>query len=177
MWHDHDIDFARWLHPAMWHVSTGLAAVSVTGRSLLLRLEYGTVFRRTWENRNCHTASSGGLWRHFIRTVRPRRIVNCLIAPSRNILTYLLTYLLTYVALESWQWIHQVAAPCSVTRSSGIMTLNSPGGSTCNVAGGSVMTCQWIRPDVHHIGTLHLVSISTTSPQLTSFCTRLQNFI
>jgi len=71
MWHDHDIDFARWLHPA-------------------------------------------------------------------------------HVALESWQWIHQmaapcnvirgsgmtchwirpVAAPCNVTRSSGIMTLNSPGGST-----------------------------------------------
>jgi len=53
MWHDHDIDFARWLHPAMWHV-----------------------------------------------------------------------------ALESWQWIHQVAASCNVTRSSRIMTLNSPGGST-----------------------------------------------
>jgi len=49
MWHDHDIDFARWLHPAMWHV-----------------------------------------------------------------------------ALESWQWIHQVAAPCNVIRDSG-------------------MTCHWIR--------------------------------
>jgi len=55
-----------------------------------------------------------------------------------------------HVALESWQWIHQVAAPCSVirdsgmtcrwirpvaapcnvTHSSGIMTLNLPGGST-----------------------------------------------
>ena len=35
-----------------------------------------------------------------------------------------------HVALESWQWIHQVTAPCSVTRSSGIMTLNSPGGTT-----------------------------------------------
>ena len=35
-----------------------------------------------------------------------------------------------HVALESQQWIHQVAAPCSVTRSSGIMTLNSPGGNT-----------------------------------------------
>ena len=54
------------------------------------------------------------------------------------------------IALESWQWIHQVAAPCNVirgsgmtcrwiclvaapcnvTRSSGIMTLNSTGGST-----------------------------------------------
>jgi len=55
-----------------------------------------------------------------------------------------------HVALESWQWIHQVAAPCSVIRksgmtchwihpvaapctvtcNSGIMTLNSQGGST-----------------------------------------------
>jgi len=50
MWHDHDIDFARWLHHAMWHVD-----------------------------------------------------------------------------LESWQWIHQVAAPCNVIHDSGI---NSPGGST-----------------------------------------------
>ena len=65
--HDHDIDFARWLHHAMWHV-----------------------------------------------------------------------------ALESWQWIHQVAAPCNVIRGSG-------------------MTCANVR----HVGILHLVSISTTSPQLT----------
>jgi len=69
IWHDHDIDFARWLHPAMWHV-----------------------------------------------------------------------------ALESWQWIQQVATPC-------------------NVAGGSGMTCHWIRRNVRRIGILHLVSISTTSPQ------------
>jgi len=32
-----------------------------------------------------------------------------------------------HVALESWQWIHQVAAPC-------------------NVIHGSGMTCHWIRP-------------------------------
>ena len=65
MWHDHDIDFVRWLHPAVWHV-----------------------------------------------------------------------------ALESWQWIHQVAAPCNVTRGCG-------------------MTGHWIRPNVRHIGILHMVSIST----------------
>jgi len=53
-----------------------------------------------------------------------------------------------HVALESWQWIHQVAAPC-------------------NVAGGSGMTCHWIRPNVWHIGILHLVSISTISSQST----------
>ena len=32
----------------------------------------------------------------------------------------------------------------------------------CNVPGGSGMTCHWIRPNVRHIGILHLVSISTT---------------
>ena len=32
-----------------------------------------------------------------------------------------------HVPLESWQWIHQVAAPCNVIRDSG-------------------MTCRWIRP-------------------------------
>jgi len=51
-----------------------------------------------------------------------------------------------HIALESWHWIRQVAAPCSV-------------------AGGSGMTCHWIRPNVRHIGIQHLVSISTTSPQ------------
>ena len=53
-----------------------------------------------------------------------------------------------HVALESWQWIHQVATPCSVIRGSG-------------------MTWHWIRPNVRHIEILHLVSISTTSPQST----------
>jgi len=53
-----------------------------------------------------------------------------------------------HVALESWQWIHQVAAPCSV-------------------AGGSGMTCHGIRPNVRHIGIIYLVSIVTISPQST----------
>ena len=43
------------------------------------------------------------------------------------------------VALESWQWIHQVAAPYSVIRGSG-------------------MTCHWIRPNVRHIGILHFLN-------------------
>ena len=61
-------------------LSTGPAAVSVTGRSLLLRLEYGTVCRLTWENRNCHMASSGGLWRHFYsdsETTAHCELLNC----------------------------------------------------------------------------------------------------
>ena len=53
-----------------------------------------------------------------------------------------------HVTLESWHGIRQVAALCSV-------------------AGGSGMTCHWIRLNVRHIGILHLVSISTTSLQST----------
>ena len=73
-----------------------------------------------------------------------------------------------HMALESWQWIHQVAAACNVIRGSG-MTCHwiRPVAAPCNVAGGSGMTCHWIRPDVRYIGILHLVSISTTSSQST----------
>ena len=85
----------------------------------------------------------------------------------------------------SWHWFCQVAAPCNVACSSGIVTLNSPSGSTlqcdtwlwddmllnspggstlqwhialeswhwicqvaapCSVAGCCGMTCHWIRP-------------------------------
>jgi len=46
-------------------LSTGRPAVSETGPSHLLEPECGTVCRQTWDNRNCHTASSGGHWRHF----------------------------------------------------------------------------------------------------------------
>ena len=51
-------------------------------------------------------------------------------------------------AARSWHWIRHVAAPCIV-------------------ASGSGMTCHWICPNVRHIEILHLVSISTTSPQST----------
>jgi len=53
-----------------------------------------------------------------------------------------------HVALESWHWIRQVAAPC-------------------NMAGGSGMTCHSIRTNVRYIRILHLVAISTTLPQST----------
>jgi len=55
-----------------------------------------------------------------------------------------------HVALESWQWIHQVAAPC-------------------NVISGSRITFHWIRPIIHHNGILHVVSISTISPLSTCY--------
>jgi len=53
-----------------------------------------------------------------------------------------------HIALGSWHWIRQVAAPC-------------------NVACGSEMTCHEIRQNVRHIGILHLVPILTISPQST----------
>jgi len=54
-----------------------------------------------------------------------------------------------HIALGSLHWICQVAAPY-------------------NVAGGSGMTvCRGIRPNVRHIGILHLVLILTISPQST----------
>jgi len=92
-----------------------------------------------------------------------------------------------HVALESWQWIHQVAAPCNVIRGSGmtccwIRRWQHPAmwhvalgswhwirqvAAPCNVAGGSEMTCHGIRRNVRHIRILHLVSILTISPQST----------
>ena len=44
---------------------------------------------------------------------------------------------------RSRHWFRQVTAPCNVT------------------SGSFGMTCHWIRPNVRHIGILHLVSIST----------------
>jgi len=73
-----------------------------------------------------------------------------------------------HMALESRQWIHQVAAPCNVIRGSGMTCRRiCPIAATCNVAGGSGMTCHVIRPNVCHIATLHLVSILTISSQST----------
>jgi len=75
-----------------------------------------------------------------------------------------------HVALESWQWIHQVAAPCNVIRGSE-MTCHwiHLVAAHCNVADGAGMKYRWICPNVRHIGILHLFSISTTSPQSTCY--------
>jgi len=84
--------------------------------------------------------------------------------------------------------VDRIITPCNVACGYGIMTVNSPNGSTlqcdtwlrdnvplnspvaapCTVAGGCGMTCHGIRPNVRHIGILHLVSILTISPQSTS---------
>ena len=116
MWHDHDIDFARWLHPAMWLQN------------------HDSEFTK-WQHPTMWYVALGWHAVEFAQWQHPA---------------------MWHVALGSWHWICQVAAPC-------------------NVAGGSGMTCHGIHPNVCHIGILHLVSISTTSPQST--CTSLQNYI
>ena len=121
MWHNNDIDFARWLLPAMW-----------------------------------------------------------------------------YVALEYWQWIHQVAAPCNVirgsgitcrwirplaalcnvTHSSGIMTLNSPGGSTLQCGRWLWDDMLWISPKrPPHRNSTSVFEFDHISAVDMSFYTNLRNFI
>jgi len=74
----------------------------------------------------------------------------------------------------SWMtchWIRPVVAPYSVTRSSGIMSHDTEFARWQHPAVWQVALgwqCHWIRPNVRHIGILHLVSISTTLPQSTS---------
>ena len=60
-----------------------------------------------------------------------------------------------------------IITPCNVACGCGIMTVNSPSGSTLPPIRGSGMTCHGIRPNVRHIGILLVVSISTISPQST----------
>ena len=83
-----------------------------------------------------------------------------------------------HAALESWQWIHQVAAPCNVTCSSEIMTLNSPGGSTLQCG-------KWLWDDMPLNSPKRPPYWNSTSgfdfDHITavnmSFCTSLRNFI
>jgi len=136
MWRDHDIDFARWLHPAMWHVALG-----------------------SWQ------------WIHRVAVGLPATW-------HMALGWYVIEFARWHVTLESWQWIRPVAASCNVTRSSGIMTLNSPGGSTLQCGrwqrdGMSLNSPK--RPpywnstfgfDFGHISAVDM-----------SFCTSLRNFI
>jgi len=120
-----------------------------------------------------------------------------------------------HVTLESWQWIHQVAAPCKVTRGSamtchwfrqvtapcnvacdsGIVTVNSPSGSTLqsdtwlcddmslNSPGGSTlqcgsgMTCHWIRTNYTYWNSTDGFGFDHITTVDMSFCTRLWNFM
>jgi len=121
MWHDHDIDFARWLHHTVWHVAL-----------------------ESWQ------------WIHQVA------------APCTVIRGSRMTC----------RWIRPVAAPCNVTHSTGIMTLNSPGGSTLQCGRWLWDDMPWNSPksppywnstsgfDFDHITAVGM-----------SFCTSLRNFI
>ena len=54
-----------------------------------------------------------------------------------------------------------ILTSCNLACDFGIVTVNSPSGTTLHVIRGSGMTCNWIRPTVRHTWLLHLVSIST----------------
>jgi len=65
------------------------------------------------------------------------------------------------------RWIRPVAAPCNVTRSSGIMTLNSPSGITLQCGRWIWDDMPWNSQKRPPYWIQHLVSISTLSPQST----------
>jgi len=121
MWHDHDIDFARWLHPTVWHVAL-----------------------ESWQ------------WIHQVAAL-------CTVIRGSRM---------------TCRWIRPVAAPCNVTHSTGIMTLNSPGGSTLQCGRWLWDDMPWNSPksppywnstsgfDFDHITAVGM-----------SFCTSLRNFI
>ena len=45
MWHDHDIDFARWQHPTMWHVARKWHALEFAQTSAILEFYFWFRFR------------------------------------------------------------------------------------------------------------------------------------
>ena len=71
-------------------LSTGRPAVSETGPSQLLEPECGAVCPQTWDNRDCHTASSGGHWRHFY--LDSETTAQCEHFKLRRLEIFLLTY-------------------------------------------------------------------------------------
>jgi len=127
------------------------------------------------------------------------------------------SYTLQCGTIRSWHCFRQVAAPCNVACDSGIVTVNSPSGSTfqcdtwlwddmpLNSPGGSTLQCdtqllnhdieftKWQHPAVWQVALgwhaiefaqtstildiLHLVSISTRSPQSTCHSTPVSEIL
>jgi len=83
-------------------LSVGHAAVLETGPLPPNDHKSATVCRPISDYVGCHTASSGGCWRHFYSD--SEATVQCelfLTAPNRNILTYLLTYLIRFMCFQN----------------------------------------------------------------------------
>ena len=68
-----------------------------------------------------------------------------------------------------------ITTPCNVACGSEIMTVIHQVAAPCSVIRGSGMSCHGIRANVRHIGILHLVSSLTISPQLT-YCNTTSGF-
>jgi len=99
---DHDIEFAIWQHPAMWHVALGswhwIRQVAAP----------------------CNVTGGSGMTCHWILQVLPPGEFN-------DIRQVAAPYNVARGYGMKWHWIPQVAAPCracNVARGSGIMTLN-----------------------------------------------------
>ena len=65
-------------------------------------LKSGTVCHPISDYVGCHTASSGGYWKHFSSDSEATALCELfLTVPNRNILTYLLTYFPKYVTVQA----------------------------------------------------------------------------
>ena len=83
-----------------------------------------------------------------------------------------------HAAQGSWHLINQVAAPCNVTRGSGIMTVNSPSGTTLQCDTLLWDDMPWNSPErpPYWNSTSGFDFDHTTAVDM-SFCTSLRNFI
>jgi len=135
------------------------------------------VYRRRYESRRSskpklYYNKKNKIWRKTIFNMADGILTPCNVARHDIDFARWLHPPMWHVALESWQWIHLVAAPWNVTRSSGIMTLNSPGGSTqqCDMPLNSPKRLSYWNStpgfDVDHITAVDI-----------SFCTSLRHFI
>jgi len=70
-----------------------------------------------------------------------------------------------YLHPAMWHWFRQMTAPCNVACGSGIVTVNSPSGSTLQYGRRLWDDMPLNSLKLCHIGILHLISISTTSLQ------------
>jgi len=71
MWHDHDTDFARWLHPAMWHAALGSRHwIHQVAVGLPCNVTGGSGMTCHWIRQVaalCNVADDSGMTYHWIR--------------------------------------------------------------------------------------------------------------
>jgi len=75
MWHDHDIDFARWLQPAMWQVALGWHAIKFAKTSAILEFYFWFRFRPYHRCRHVILHQSAKFYPN--RTTLRRKMTSC----------------------------------------------------------------------------------------------------